>query len=162
MYSFDSNSVADEAYTPFYQGKPMYNPMANPEVISLSSINPYVAAAIPKFQNGWFYYFGYPSQIDSPYPAESEPSEKQLDEELEKEFRHIPMGKEVQVAPAAAPVPAPAPAPARAPAPAPATCGRGPTAMPAARSLITERISGGAESKKNAWPFMVRIFGFYY
>jgi hypothetical protein len=137
----------------------MYNPIANPEVISLSSINPYVPAAIPKFQNGWFYSFGYPSQMDSPHPAESEPSEKQLDEELEEEFRHIPMGKQsVQVAPAPAAAAAPVPAPA--PAPAPATCGRGPTAMPAARSLISERISGGAESKKNAWPFMARILNF--
>jgi hypothetical protein len=162
VYSFDSNSVADEAHTPFDGDKPMNNPIADPEVIPLSSIDPYVPL-IPKFQNGWFYSFGYPSQIDSPHPVESEPSEKQLDEELEEEFRHIPIGKQlVQVAPAPAPAAAPVPAPAQAPAPAPATCGRGPIAMPATRSLISERISGGAESRRNAWPFMVRNFGFYY
>ncbi|EFX78392.1 hypothetical protein DAPPUDRAFT_105313 [Daphnia pulex] len=42
--------------------------------------------------------------------------------------------------------------------PAPAIkCGKGPTALPAARSLIGERIAGSAETKANAWPFMVAL-----
>ena len=36
-------------------------------------------------------------------------------------------------------------------------CGRGPATMPAARSLISQRIVGGVNAKKNAWPFMVSI-----
>ncbi len=34
-------------------------------------------------------------------------------------------------------------------------CGTGPAAMPTTRALINERVAGGIDAKKNAWPFMV-------
>lgn len=36
-------------------------------------------------------------------------------------------------------------------------CGRGPTTFPTSRSSLanSERLLGGTETKKNAWPFMV-------
>jgi hypothetical protein len=34
-------------------------------------------------------------------------------------------------------------------------CGSGPNVMPTSRALATERVAGGADTKKNAWPFIV-------
>lgn len=40
-------------------------------------------------------------------------------------------------------------------------CGRGPSStMPAKRTLISERVAGGIEAKKNVWPFMVSLTNF--
>ncbi|XP_046639975.1 chymotrypsin-like elastase family member 2A [Daphnia pulicaria] len=36
-------------------------------------------------------------------------------------------------------------------------CGLGPATMPAARSSISERLAGGVNAKKNAWPFTVLV-----
>ncbi len=34
-------------------------------------------------------------------------------------------------------------------------CGTGPAIMPATRDLATERVAGGADARKGAWPFIV-------
>jgi hypothetical protein len=34
-------------------------------------------------------------------------------------------------------------------------CGTGPAIMPTTRDLATERVGGGTDAKKNAWPFVV-------
>ncbi len=81
--------------------------------------------------SGWPYPSAYPSSLT---PA-GVPSYKQFDGEDKEE-------EPIDVKQAAA------------------TCGGGPATMPTARGLISERIAGGADAKKNAWPFMVSFFRF--
>jgi hypothetical protein len=119
-------------------------------IIQLPGFNPYaMMQQKPQkvFYEGWPFFFGYPTPTG--------PSTRQ--------FEEVQLRQQVGVAPAPTTTKAPTPAatPAATPAPTPATCGRGPAKFPGTRSLISGRITTGADvtqAKNNAWPFMVSLF----
>jgi hypothetical protein len=74
--------------------------------------------------------YGWPMPFG--FPSFISPSAKQIDGEY-KEYLDDPLTVK-QTAP---------------------KCGTGPAIMPAARDLATERVIGGADAKKGAWPFIV-------
>jgi hypothetical protein len=75
--------------------------------------------------SGWSYSYGYPSRPTNPPPKTTS------DVEYEEFFNTLLAVKQMR------------------------KCGRGPVAMPTTRASITERVAGGTDANKGAWPFMV-------
>jgi hypothetical protein len=127
------NSVADEGYAAHYQDKNSNSEIANPGFIPVPSINPVVQ---PMFYREWSYSFGHPS-LSAPIGALSK-TQLDINEDDLGEIQVVKQGTTLTTTQAPA-----------------FQCGRGPSTMPAKRSLINERVAVGTTAKKNSWPFMV-------
>jgi len=67
------------------------------------------------------------------YPSLISPSNRQFDSEYEEYLGHLLTAKQAP------------------------KCGSGPVTMPTSRALATERVAGGIDAKKGAWPFLVAL-----
>ncbi|EFX64995.1 hypothetical protein DAPPUDRAFT_303984 [Daphnia pulex] len=100
----------------------------------------------PIMFNGWPYSYGQQSLIT---PAAGVLPHRQLADVLEQQrVNQLEIGLKQGVTAATTTKPPTTPA---------IQCGLGPATMPAARSSISERLAGGVNAKKNAWPFMVLV-----
>jgi hypothetical protein len=81
--------------------------------------------------SGWSYSYGYPSPNSRPSRPTNPPPKTPSDVEYEEFFNTLLAVKQMR------------------------KCGRGPAAMPTTRASITERVAGGNDANKGAWPFMV-------
>ncbi len=123
------NSVVDVESAPSSQGKSWNDQIADPAFVQVPFFSPH-PMTFRQQPSGWSYSFGHPSPIAFEDAWFSSRQLSQVDEQ--------PAVEEVDLKQSVAPA-----------------CGRGPTTFPTTRASISERIVGGINAKKNAWPFMV-------
>ena len=137
MYCILFYSVDGASNAPAYQGETLSDHIANPGFEPLPSFNPHPMMYRHQQQqpNGWSYSFGHPS----PITLADFVSGRQLSEvDEEQDAKQVGLNQDVSASTKATPA-----------------CGLGPTTFPATRAMISERLAGGTDAKKNAWPFMV-------
>ncbi|XP_046648350.1 brachyurin-like isoform X1 [Daphnia pulicaria] len=127
-------NFADVESAPSSQAKSLNDQIADPAFVQVPSFNPHPMTFRQQQQqpSGWSYSFGHPSPIAFEDAWFSSRQLSQVDEQQAVE--------EVDLKQSVAPA-----------------CGRGPTTFPTTRASISERIAGGINAKKNAWPFMVAL-----
>ncbi|XP_046457839.1 chymotrypsinogen B-like [Daphnia pulex] len=119
-------------FAPSYYSQPLYgSKVAKPGFAQQQPFfDPYTTIYTQQRPSGWSYSYGYPSPNSRPTnPPPKTPS----DVEYEEFFNSLLAVKQMR------------------------KCGRGPAAMPTTRALITERVAGGIDANKGAWPFMVAL-----
>ncbi len=126
------NSVADVESAPSNQGKSLNGQIADPAFVQVPSFSPHPMTFRQQQQqpSGWSYSFGHYSPITLTDFSSNSRQLSQVDDQQVVE--------EVDLKQSVAPA-----------------CGHGPTTFPTTRASISERIAGGIDAKKNAWPFMV-------
>jgi hypothetical protein len=150
MYLCCFNLDTGVGYAPLlHQGKNYDGDIANSKgFIPVSSFNPYAMTyrqQQPIMFSGWPFSYGQQSLIT---PAAGVLPHRQLADVREQQrVNQLDIGLKQGITAATTTKPPTTPA---------IQCGLGPATMPAARSSISERLAGGVNAKKNAWPFMVR------
>jgi hypothetical protein len=150
MYLCCFNLDTVVGYAPFlHQGKNYDGDIANSKgFIPVSSFNPYAMTyrqQQPIMFSGWPFSYGQQSLTT---PAAGVLPHRQLADVREQQrVNQLDIGLKQGITAATTTKPPTTPA---------IQCGLGPATMPAARSSISERLAGGVNAKKNAWPFMVR------